>query len=76
MIGNARELRERVPARPAGPDLVHHCGKSEDAGPRSSDSLPAGINLSAGISVVQSKWRIVEADKNNDLPNPPRSSPS
>ena len=76
MIGNARELRELVPA-PHLPALtyVHHCGKNEDQGPRGSNSLPAGMNLSAGISVVQSKWRVIEVDKNSDLQHRPEIEP-
>ena len=77
MIGNARELRELVPA-PHLPALiyVHHSGKDEDQGPRGSNSLPAGMNLSAGISVVQSKWRTSRSTRTTTCRTGPRSSRS
>jgi hypothetical protein len=78
LIANVRELRELV-QRPGQPlpavIYVHHSGKNEDNGPRGSNSLPAGMNLSLGISVVQGKWRVLEPDKNSDLAHRPQIEP-
>ena len=78
VIGNARELRElvKVPDSPL-PALAytHHTGKDEELGPRGSNSLPAGLNLSIGCRTVQNKWRVLTADKNSDLQHRPEIEP-
>jgi hypothetical protein len=46
--------------------LVHHTGKSEDAGPRGGSAFTGNVNASIKISKGQNGERIIELDKMKD----------
>lgn len=76
LLDQVRRLRESI-AQPEPPSLIycHHTGKNEDLGPRGGNALPAGMSLSMSISVRLEKYRLVEVDKNSDLPDRPHVEP-
>jgi hypothetical protein len=74
VLYNIRKLRDRA-QQDAALIYCHHTGKEEDRGPRDSNSLTAGMSLSMAITVRQQKYRLVEVDKNSDLPDRPHIEP-
>ena len=76
LLDKVRRLRESIPQpEPASLIYCHHTGKDEDRGARGGNALPAGMSLSMAISVRLEKYRLIEVDKNSDLPDRPHIEP-